>query len=1396
MPAKIAKLLRYLYDLPSIASHIRRFLPLPITHWLVRLFLYACLFSAVPPVNANPLPPLSFLGIEQGLSNNTVRSIFQDHHGFMWLGTFDGLNRYDGYDCKVYRNTVHDTNSLVHNIILAITEDSLHRIWIGTRQGVSRLDPLFDRFTTIQLANGANHHLRSVVKDVKADNQHNVYIATEGTGLLICPQGANTAQPVPLVKQGALITRYGVKLIRVNAAGEVWALVQNYGLAQYDVSKRQLILVNDQLPGAAWIEVQDDHLLVGNGTAMYTYSPAQRILVKELDYRSTQPEAGSMVSFAIDHQGFCRLGTVQGYVLVWKRGEVRVQHLGSTSYPWSFNTVGLHTLYIDRQSRTWVGTAREGAAIFDPHKGRFQTISHEPGNNNSLVDNVVSAFYEAPDGKLFIGTDGAGISIWDRKTNQFKTLQASLNNPAALSDNSITNIKADHHGYIWIATFRQALNRYDGATGRITHYRLDNTVTHTVDRVAYGMVEDRQGKLWVSTLRQNSVYGALYVLNQSGNKFDLFDASLSDLFTLYEDKQGALWGGNLNQLVKIDRVNKRHQFYAIGHAVRYIYEDSAGRLWLGTEGGGLQLFDRLQQKVTARYTVNEGLCNDVVLTILEDTTHQLWISTFNGLARFDPVKKQFRNYYQADGLQSNQFHYNSALALHTGELAFGGIRGLNVFRSASVTMEHAMPALRLTGLFINNTAVERDTSYIKAVTAAQITSVTVPYSQAVLGFRFTALEYTTPSKIDYAYYLEGWDRGWNYAGHTRTATYTHLAEGSYTFRVKCTNGEGEWNPQEIAIRITVLPPWYRSWWAYALYAALLIGAVYGFMHYKIRQNRMQYDMKLAQLQAREAQLHVQKEKEINEKRQTFFTNVSHEFRTPLTLIIDPVKEMMEAGQTTPPKESLNLVYRNARRLLSLVDQLLLFRKAETESDNLRLTMLNIGELCREVFESFVQQARIRKIDYRLEGVEEEIMVCADCEKVEIILFNLLSNAMKYTPAEGRITLQVKQTATQVALLVSDTGPGIPAGAGDKIFQRFYQAPDKQGHVKAGFGIGLYLARHFAALHKGALTYASEPGQGTRFQLTLLKGTAHLEGLPVYEAAPMPAVYKEESATEASADKGKELHMLVTEMPTILIVDDDSDLRQYLVTVFHKEFNILQSVNGREGVQLAKQYLPDLIISDITMEELGGMELCKQVKENPALSHIPVILLTASTSSDVRLQGVEAGADDYITKPFEKELLKARVVSLLKKRNSLQQYFYNEITLKQNDGKMSVEYREFLEKCIGIVEEHIDDETFSIKTLSLKMGMSRSSLYRKVNSVSGQSIVGFIRFIRLRKAAQLMITTENNVSEIASMTGFNDIKYFRTHFTQLFGMKPSEYIRKFRKPFHNNLQINRNLLKPD
>ncbi|WP_217603136.1 two-component regulator propeller domain-containing protein [Chitinophaga sp. GbtcB8] len=1332
---------------------------------------------------AGPYPAINHLGIEQGLSNNTVRCIFQDHNGFIWFGTYDGLNRYDGYGFKVFRNKLSDTNSLVNNIITAIAEDQHHFLWIGTRQGVSCYNPLLSRFTSITYG-PSSQKLNTVIRSIGIDKQDHVFIGTEGLGLLLSGQGASSCSSIPLILNGTETHKYGVHAILTDAGNRVWVMVQNQGLALYNAATQKLNLVNTLLPGATCLATDGKTIWVGAGTAVYAYNVVSRELNKIFDGINDPLEPGLVLSLMLtkDKQQLW-ISTETGNICTWNIYSGEVGHIKAGEGRDELSGGAIHTMYEDGASRKWIGTLRGGINIIDPQKSRFQTIRRERGSNNTMTGNVVAAFYETRDSSLWIGTDGYGLNKWNRHTNTFTAYVHNPANPHSLSDNFITCLEGDAQQHLWIGTYTKGIQQFDNTTQQFKHYPCINPVSHAENKVVFVLYTDKDKQLWASTLRSGGVYGALYRYNTAKDAFDMFDDRLSDLFCLKEDANGDLWGGNLNQLIKIDKVNRQHAFYTIGHTVRAIYDDGSNQLWVGTEGGGLFLFDKRTHTITARYTTENGLCNDAVLNMLDDGSGNLWISTYNGLSRFNRAARSFTNYYQGDGLQSNQFFYNAARQLRSGEMAFGGIKGFSLFYPGQIKSQDNQLKLVLTDVAVNNAPLQKNEAFITAISPEAIAAVKVPYNKAVFSFAFTALEFSSPNKITYSYYMEGWDKGWNNAGNMRTATYTHLNEGKYTFRVRCTNAEGVMNKQEIALVITVLPPWYRSWWAWLLYTLLLTGSVYLYFLYKMRQNRLKYEVRLAHVNA-------QKERDLHEKKLSFFTHISHEFRTPLTLIINPVKEMLTAGTGGQEQEELNTVYRNARRLLSLVDQLLLFRKADSEADQLKIVQLDFGHICKEVYLCFVHQAKIKKIDYRFECPDTPLPMYVDREKIEIVLFNLLSNALKFTSTGGAVTFSITELNDSVQVSVTDTGCGIAPETGDQLFRKFYQVKNAAAPSAKGFGIGLYLVKHFVDRHGGRVSYESKEGEGTRFQLVLLKGQTHLGHETIFQDVPENSIFLRELAADTIPEKpGTDLPVLVTEQQTILVIDDDEELRKYVAQLFADGFTILEAASGEEGLKMATDYLPDVIISDITMREMSGIDVCRSIKSTPALSHIPVILLTATTTSESQLKGIESGADDYITKPFEKELLKARVQGTLRKRNTLQQYFYNEITLKRNDLKVSVEYKEFLDRCIKIVESHLDDDNFSIRTLAREMGMSHSGLYKKVKSVSGQSISGFIRFIRLRKAAEFMINTENNITEIASMAGFNNIKYFRQYFNELFGMNPSEYIKKFRKPFHNTHHVN-------
>lgn len=1358
------------------------------------VFILSLIFSKRVVAADNPY--LSFIGKEQGLSNNSVTCIYQDHRGFMWFGTFDGLNRYDGYSFSIFRNRFNDNTSLSGNRIVAINEDNKNNIWVGTKEGISIYNNTVAGFSSAWYTPwGAKDALKITVpvKDIKSDPAGHMFIATDGEGLLMTETGSFSAIQIPLEYERNSRRQYSVQAVEIDKRQRVWVLLNGKGLYMYDYATKSLKSVNAQVRTANCIMADNNgYLWIGANDGLRKYDIAGNTYTSQYNDGSGNLTSNKVLSLCMDNDKKLWIATDGGGVNILDLQTEGFSYLLAGTTQNTIKSSAVYAVFADREGRKWIGTLRGGINVVHNLKYSFETVARNPMSDNSLVNDFVLSFAEDANQNLWIGTDGGGLSFFEKKNKSYTNYIHDPHNPLSLSNNFVTSICCDKNQNVWIATYGGGINLFKKQSGNFEHYncvRADNGV----DRDVWVLYEDRSGNIWAGT-----VGGSLYRFNRTSNKFEVYDERLGNILSMTQDHNGVLWAGNFSDLIKIDVDRKSFNFFKVSKPVRSIHEDKNGQLWLGTEGSGLLLFNPVGKEFVS-YTTDHGLINPSVLTILEDDKANLWVSTFSGISKFDHVSKSFKNFDKSDGLQSDQFNYNAALRLQSGAFIFGGLKGYNLFFPDSIRIFSQWPAVFLTALRIDNEFLYRDNKYVTGLGTDGISALKIPYNHGNLSFDMAALEYSAPEKIAYAYFLEGWDKGWNFSGKQRTGIYSGLMEGSYTLKIKTTNSDGEWGKEIAALSVIILPPWYRSWWAYLLYFSMLAILIYGFWLYKTKQTKLEYEVKLAHLNAENEKGLAEKSREINEKRLSFFTNISHEFRTPLTLIINPIKDLLAkklegSAEMMTISEELNIINRNARRLLSLVDQLLLFRKTESESDTLKLVKLNFTALCKDVYLYFIQEAKSKKIDYVFSCENPQIFLYADKNKMEIVLYNLVSNAIKYTPEGGSVSFQIMETDSCVEILIKDSGYGIPAVVGDKIFEKFYQVERQDDvPVKAGFGIGLYLVKQFVNQLDGKITYSSKPENGTEFLLELVKGKTHFGSRPVQEITQeetklfLPEAENTEIRTGSIPDTP-----VLNSLKTILVVDDDIEIRQYISHIFSAHFTVYEAVNGSEGLSIARQYIPDLIISDVMMTELSGIEMCSAIKDDPALCHIPVILLTAHTSQEIQLRGAESGADDYLTKPFDKGLLVARVNALLKNRDHLQNYFYDEITLKNNDLKVPVEYKEFLDNCISVVENYLDDSQLSIQTLVREMGMSHSNLYRKIKLISGQSANAFIRFIRLRKAAELFINTTDNVNEVASQVGFNDNKYFREQFFKLFQMNPSKYIQKYRKTFGKNYKVKRKL----
>ncbi|MBB2144899.1 response regulator [Pedobacter sp. LMG 31464] len=1319
---------------------------------------------------------IKYIGVEQGLSNNVVNSLYQDRFGFMWMGTYDGLNRYDGYDFKIFRNKWDDENSLINNHITALNGDDENRIWIGTQKGISLFDYSNSRIHSFfYIEKGKKVKITAPITSIAVGKNGSAYLATDENGLFLIKKGADIATRVPFGKTLNFTTRG----LAFDEKANLWTFVKDVGLCNYNETTKNFTLVNSKINSVTTIlNALNNELLIGTERGLYTYNK----VTGKLNRLEVKLSDNNIMGLTFDQQGKLWVATDGGGITIIDLEKNTSSFLNASREKGMLSSNSVGAVYVDREARKWIATLRGGVNIIDNKEAQFRTIKSDPFHSNTLVNNFILSFCEDENGNIWIGTDGGGLSLWNPKQNTYTNYVHHPEEATSLSSNFVTSIINDHQQNIWITTFNGGIDRFNKQTKSFKHYNCYNSAKGEEEPNVWKIFQDRSNRIWAGTTKG----GALYLYNVSSDKFELFDARLKDIHTLYQDSEGTLWAGNYTHLIQIDVAHKKHNYITINSAIRAIHEDRYQQLWIGTEGGGLLKLDRKTKKFV-RYIQADGLPSNSILNILEDNNGNLWCSTYNGLSKFNSKTFKVKNYFATDGLQSNQFNYNAALRLRNGELLFGGINGFNKFSPDSIQINKRVPKIVITDFRVNNIPIDEDPDYQNELSVVGIEKISIPYNAAVISVNFSAIEFSFQDQIKYAYYLEGWDRNWNYTDKLNNAYYSRLNEGKYKLHLKSTDTEGVWAKNEKIIIIEVLPPWYRTWWAYTLYFLSIIALYITFVKYRRRQDRLKHEVEIANLK-------IEREKDLNEKKLNFFTNISHELRTPLTLIVNPIKDILGTKEAGQEKNDLNVVYRNSRRLLSLVDQLLLFRKTENENEPLKLVRINLFKFAKEIFLCFSYLANNNNISYTFECDDEELVIHADRDKLEIILFNLLSNALKFTPKGGKVSLTIQLINDTIEIQVADSGSGIPDEVGEKLFDKFYKVMNKSS-IKIGFGIGLYLVKNFVELHKGKISYTSKPDEGTTFLIALPKGDLIEESTGFIEEKEQlnyvnELIAKEEEESEKEVITNLEL--LISDFHSILVVDDNEQIIEYIHQIFHQNFKIYKALNGLEGLEQAREHLPDIIISDVNMDELNGIEFCREIKADQTLSHIPVILLTADPSAELKLQGIEVGAYDFISKPFDKELFTAKINGVIKNRSNLQSYFYNEVTLKSERNKISQEDKSFIQKAIVIIEDRLMESNFNVKILASELSMSHSNLYKRIKATSGLSINSFVRFTRLRKAAELLINTNLNINEVAFRVGINDLKYFRIQFQNQFKLTPSAFIKKHRKTFHKQYNINTNL----
>lgn len=1366
----------------------------------------------------NP-PVFENITIKDGLPENSVTCILQDYLGYLWFGTQNGLAKYDGYSMKVFqlgednRNRMHtkevvtifedkektlwvgtmnyglhkfdrendsfksykynsdDTNTINSNSIQCVYEDKIGRFWVGTSYGLNLFDRDNENFTRYYFS---GRELK--VHSAPTSNQYKLCIS------------AITEDPV---SGELLIGTERDGLWRYNPDEKIFSKYQFSSKNNYD---KNIGLIQ------SFCKARDGKIWIASNNTLSSLDPQKKtfktyiefpILAKERNakwghYGSVIEDKDGLIwsgFFVGEHGVFCLNPTtesLQQYNLFPEKPK--------KAY---YNQI--FSIYEDRSGIVWIGTWGSGLMKLDKRKNVFQILKSDPNNfSNSLSHSEVYSLIFDPKGFIWFCTRRA-LDKYDIKTSTYKHY---FQNEECITQSPYSAIQ-DKTGYLWLGTVSCGLIRFDPITESYRFYFNDpNESTNLVNKITALLLQDHLGFIWIGTgIGGFGIYKFDIINNKlthyKHNPNDPTSLSQDQTVVIFEDTFGTIWvgtkqGGGLN---KFDRRTEKFSYCGLNSIVG-IYEDKQGNFWVADYYIGLNLFDREKGIITATYGREDGLGSNYILGILEDDHNNLWIGTEHGLSKFSTNTRTFRNYYKEDGLPDwfpTETKYGKS---PDGIMYFNTSGGQIVFHPDSIKDDPTPPQVVLNGLSLFNRPGEK---MIYKGFISELKEITLPYDQNDLRFDFVGLHLSEPARNKYKYFLENFDNDWINAGNQRNATYTNVDPGEYIFKVTASNKDGVWNEAGTFIKIIILPPWWKTTWAYIFYVLLILGIIYFTWKMQLKRIRIKHENEMNRFET-------QKLHEVDEIKSRFFTSISHEFRTPLTLILGPVSQIIEKIKDEKIKDELSMVHRNANKLLGLVNQLLDISKLESGNMKLRTIPQNIVSLLRPLVLSFASYAERKRITLNFNSSEDEIIVYLDRDKIEKIITNILSNSFKFTPKDGRIEVFISQSVANSPLergtarpaqagkgvcqnaeiKITDTGIGIPKEKLSKIFDRFYQVDGSHTREQEGTGIGLSLTKELVELHKGTIEVESEESKGTTFTISIPLGKEHLRPEEIYEAEeesstfiPMAPFYLEKTR------KNKfDLDLITdTEKHLLLIVEDNSDVRNYIKENLKNEHRILEAIDGEDGWNKSIEQIPDLIVSDIMMPKMDGFKLCEKLKTDERTSHIPVILLTAKAAKQDKIEGYETGADEYIMKPFEPDELKARIKNLIEQRKRIQEHFQKEGIFELNSTKITSVDKKFLQKAFEIITQNIFYPKFSVEVFAENLTVSRSLLHKKIVSLTGEPPRELIKRIRLRKAAELIDHKFGNLSEVALEVGFDNPAYFSECFKKQFGIPPSQYKQK-------------------
>ncbi|MDT3695238.1 MAG: two-component regulator propeller domain-containing protein [Ignavibacterium sp.] len=1354
--------------------------------------------------------PFNQLTTSDGLSNNTVYNIIQDKSGFLWFTTDDGLNRFDGYQFKVFRNDQKDQNSISDNTTMAITEDYEGNIWIGTKNGIINCyDPVFNRFKKWDIK--STDEKDNPINVIHIDDNKYVWVGTYRSGLYrLNPETGEIKNWHNDPNDNNSLSNNYISAIVEDEKNNLW-IGTFYGLNKFNPEESEKHFTR-------FFNSPDNTSSLSANTiwAITSSCLENKILyigtINGLTILNTETE--QLNSIAISNPDNLMFGTGTGSVIEEIVNGERIlwiySYAGLLRYNLSRNTLDrftankesqsgllsnqIYSIYKDNSGVLWIGT-NNGINFFSQKNIKFNNklkYSKERFNTAPISKCDVKAIAKTQDGTIWFGTENG--FYFTSGTVGKKTIKK---HPSLASDN-IWCLTPGRENELWIGTYGSGLYLLNYKTNKIIKKAIvDNVIKSPSKNFVKSLYKDRKNRLWIGywgigLASLDLVSGK--VKNWLNDSNDEYSLSYDDVWDIFEDSKGRIWigtnGGGLNcfneTTNKFFRINlsnaskfklSSNSVYSITESTYNSDESKSVILWIGTNSGLNKLIldyptDEHSSSFIIRsinvYTIQNGLADNSIKSIVEDDSGNLWLGTSSGITFFNTKNNSVINFSKEDGIDGVDINSESVLRVDGNFILIGSTSGLNTFNPSEIIQSSYKPKLVISDFQIFNSSISPSANSVLTKNIFFTDDITLSHKQNVFSFEFSAFDYNSPHSIKYAYRMEGFDKDWVESGSRRYVTYTNLNPGKYTFKVRSTNSDGVWCDNVKSIAITITPPWWQTGWAILLYFIVFITGVWGIIKFQAYRASIQQELKTREFES----YHL---REVEQMKSRFFANLSHEFRTPLLLIKGPLESLLNGKIRDNIPVYYKMLLRNTEKLQQLIDQLLELSQLEAETIPLKVDSYNIVDVIKACFNNLQPLAEERSINFVFSAEKDSVYAMIDKDKLEKIINNLLSNAFKFTPSGGSIYVNINcpdNNADQITVSVKDTGIGIPNEFQNKIFDRFYQIDNSSKRNFGGSGIGLALVKELATLHNWEINLNSVEGEGTEFVLTIPiksnhsavseKLKANIETQATEHIDPL-------SPEHFSTASGN-----INEKSLILFVEDNEDVRVYVNDLLKSDYDLLLADCGESGIEITKNNLPDLILSDVMMPGMDGFEFCRRIKSDWKTSHIPVILLTAKVDHQSKLDGLELGADDYITKPFEQNELLVRIKNLIEQRRLLKEKFSRDITLPTETVPYNKEEKELIEKASSIVEKYLNDENFNSEILAKEMFMSRSRLTRKMQSAAGQGPGEFIRNYKLNRSARLILEKKLSITQIAFEVGFGSPAQFTRAFQKHFNCLPSEF----------------------